>query len=486
MTKRMMTLKPTTLALLVALSLSLGGCIDLAPFYTRPAAPVPASVGNAQSDQKAFTDLPWQSLISDAKLRQVIDLSLKNNRDLRVAALTIERSRAQYQVQRADLFPTVAATLSETASKGLSNVGNVGAATTGTTGTVAASNNQSGNVSHIYRATVGFSAYEIDLFSRIRNLNQQALQTFYANEENRRSTQISLVAEVATAWLTLAADKKRLAIAQQTLQSQQATYDINQKMFELGVTNALTLKQLQTSVDAARVAVATYTLQIKQDINALNLLAGSMVPDSLHPSANLASVVAQPLPAGISSELLQQRPDVLAAEHQLQAANANIGALRAAFFPAITLTTSYGSASNELSGLFAKNSSIWSFVPQISLPIFNAGRNRANLTAGEQNRDILLAQYEKTIQTAFREVADVLAQREGLQSQLEAQQSLTDAASAAFQLADARFKNGVDSYLVVLDAQRTLYTAQQLLVTLQLSDAASQLTLYKVMGGGWH
>lgn len=486
MTKRMMTLKPTTLALSVALSLSLGGCIDLTPFYTRPAAPVPANVGNAQSDQKAFTDLPWQSLISDDKLRQVIDLSLKNNRDLRVAALTIERSRAQYQVQRADLFPTVAATLSETASKGLSNVGNVGAATTGTTGTVAASNNQSGNVSHIYRATVGFSAYEIDLFSRIRNLNQQALQTFYANEENRRSTQISLVAEVATAWLTLAADKKRLAIAQQTLQSQQATYDINQKMFELGVANALTLKQLQTSVDAARVAVATYTLQIKQDINALNLLAGSIVPDSLHPSATLGSVVAQPLPAGISSERLQQRPDVLAAEHQLQAANANIGALRAAFFPAITLTTSYGSASNELSGLFAKNSSIWSFVPQISLPIFNAGRNRANLTAGEQNRDILLAQYEKTIQTAFREVADALAQREGLQSQLEAQQSLTDAASAAFQLADARFKNGVDSYLVVLDAQRTLYTAQQSLVTLQLSDAASQLTLYKVMGGGWH
>ena len=486
MTNRMMTLQPKTLAGLLALTLSLGGCIDLAPFYTRPAAPVPATLGNTQNDQKAFTELSWQSLISDEKLRKVVELALNNNRDLRIAALTIEQSRAQYQVQRADLFPTIAATLSETASKGLSNVGNVGAATTGTAGTVAASNNRSGNISHIYRATVGFSAYEIDLFGRIRNLNQQALQTFYANEENRKTTQISLVAEIATAWLTLAADKKRLAIAQQTLQSQQATFDINQKMFELGVANALTLKQLQTSVDAARVAVATYTMQIKQDTNALNLLAGSIVPEQLLPSASLASVVAQPLPAGISSEILQQRPDVLAAEHQLQGANANIGALRAAFFPTITLTTTYGSASTELSGLFAKNSNIWSFVPQMSVPIFNAGRNRANLTAGEKNRDILLAQYEKTIQTAFREVADVLAQREGLQSQLEAQKSLTEAASAAFQLADARFKNGVDSYLVVLDAQRTLYTAEQSLVTLQLNDAASQLTLYKVMGGGWH
>ncbi|HWU67138.1 MAG TPA: efflux transporter outer membrane subunit [Methylophilus sp.] len=487
MIKVIMTLNPRHLAGLLILTLSLSGCIDLSPFYTRPAAPVPATLGNAQGDgQKALTDLPWQSFISDDKLRQVVDLALKNNRDLKVAALTIEQSRALYQVQRADLFPTIAATVSETASKGLSNSGNVGAATTGTAGTVASSNNQSGKVSHIYRATVGFSAYELDLFGRIRNLNQQALQTFYATEENRKSTQISLIAEVSTAWLTLAADKKRLAIAQQTLQSQQATFNINQKMFELGVANALTLKQLQTSVDTARVAVATYTMQIKQDMNALNLLAGGIVPEELLPSAVLANVVSQPLPAGIRSDILQQRPDVLAAEHQLQAADANIGALRAAFFPTITLTSTYGSASTELSGLFAKNSNIWSFVPQISIPIFNAGRNRANLAAGEKNRDILLAQYEKTVQTAFREVADVLAQREGLQSQLEAQQSLTEAAAEAFKLADARFKNGVDSYLVVLDAQRTLYTAEQSLVTLQLSDAASQLTLYKVMGGGWH
>jgi NodT family efflux transporter outer membrane factor (OMF) lipoprotein len=211
------------------------------------------------------------------------------------------------------------------------------------------------------------------------------------------------------------------------------------------------------------------------------------VPEQWLPASHLSSVVlTQSLPGGVSSETLQQRPDVRAAEHLLEGANANIGALRAAFFPTISLTTTVGSASTELSGLFAKNSGIWTFVPQISLPIFNAGRNRANLTSAEKNRDILLAQYEKTVQTAFREVADVLVQREGLQSQLDAQHSLTTAANATFQLADVRFKNGIDNYLVVLDAQRTLYTAEQTLVTLQLSDAASQLTLYKVMGGGWH
>jgi NodT family efflux transporter outer membrane factor (OMF) lipoprotein len=464
-------------------ALALSACINLAPFYSQPEAPVPASLGTVSAEQKPLTEVSWQSFITDKRLQQVLDLALKNNRDLRVATLNIERARAQYQVQRADLFPSVNAALSETASKGMSNVGNNGNVSAGT---VAASNNSSGNVSHVYRATLGFSAYELDLFGRVRNLNAQALQAFYAEQENRKSTQISLVAEVATAWLTLAADKKRLQIAQQTLQSQQNTYQINQKMFDLGVANALTLKQLQTSVDNARVAVATYNIQIQQDTNALNLLAGSMVPVAWLPDSSLASVaLTTALPRGVTSKTLQQRPDVRAAEHQLEGANANIGALRAAFFPTISLTTTIGTASTELNGLFQTGSRIWTFVPQITLPIFNAGRNRANLTVGERNQQILLAQYEKTVQTAFREVADVLVQREGLKAQIEAQKSLTDAAAAAFQLADARFKNGVDSYLVVLDAQRTLYTAEQSLITLQLNDAASQLTLYKVVGGGW-
>ena len=488
MTKRPLVMKLLHYFALTASALSLTACIDLAPFYQRPAAPVPATFGQPDANQKALSELAWRSFISDQRLQQVVDLSLKNNRDLKIASLNIEKSRALYQVQRADLFPTIAASLSETASKGMASAannvaGNTSGAATGTAG----SSNRSGNISHIYRASVGFSAYELDLFGRIRNLNEQALQTFYADEENRKSTQISLIAEVATAWLALAADKMRLDIAQQTLQSQQATYEINQKMFDLGVANALTLKQLQTSVDSARVAVATYKLQIQQDINALNLLAGSAVPVALLPDGKLENVaLATPLPRGVSSETLQQRPDVRAAEHLLQGANANIGALRAAFFPTISLTTTVGTASNELNGLFRSGSGIWTFVPQISVPIFNAGRNSANLEVGKKNQEILLAQYEKTVQTAFKEVADVLVQREGLQAQIEAQTSLTDAATEAFRLADARFRNGIDSYLVVLDAQRTLYTAQQSLVTLQLNDAASQLTLYKAMGGGWH
>ena len=488
MTNRPLVMKLLHYFALTASALSLTACIDLAPFYQRPAAPVPATFGQPDANQKALSELAWRSFISDQRLQQVVDLSLKNNRDLKIASLNIEKSRALYQVQRADLFPTIAASLSETASKGMASAannvaGNTSGAATGTAG----SSNRSGNISHIYRASVGFSAYELDLFGRIRNLNEQALQTFYADEENRKSTQISLIAEVATAWLALAADKMRLDIAQQTLQSQQATYEINQKMFDLGVANALTLKQLQTSVDSARVAVATYKLQIQQDINALNLLAGSAVPVALLPDGKLENVaLATPLPRGVSSETLQQRPDVRAAEHLLQGANANIGALRAAFFPTISLTTTVGTASNELNGLFRSGSGIWTFVPQISVPIFNAGRNSANLEVGKKNQEILLAQYEKTVQTAFKEVADVLVQREGLQAQIEAQTSLTDAAAEAFKLADARFKNGIDSYLVVLDAQRTLYTAQQSLVTLQLNDAASQLTLYKAMGGGWH
>lgn len=488
MTNRPLVMKLLHYFALTASALSLNACIDLAPFYQRPAAPVPATFGQTDANQKALSELAWRSFISDQRLQQVVDLSLKNNRDLKIASLNIEKSRALYQVQRADLFPTIAASLSETASKGMASAannvaGNTSGAATGTAG----SSNRSGNISHIYRASVGFSAYELDLFGRIRNLNEQALQTFYADEENRKSTQISLIAEVATAWLTLAADKMRLDIAQQTLQSQQATYEINQKMFDLGVANALTLKQLQTSVESARVAVATYTLQIQQDINALNLLAGSAVPVALLPDGKLENVaLATPLPRGVSSETLQQRPDVRAAEHLLQGANANIGALRAAFFPTISLTTTVGTASNELNGLFRSGSGIWTFVPQISVPIFNAGRNSANLEVGKKNQEILLAQYEKTVQTAFKEVADVLVQREGLQAQIEAQTSLTDAAAEAFRLADARFRNGIDSYLVVLDAQRTLYTAQQSLVTLQLNDAASQLTLYKAMGGGWH
>ncbi|HEY0905918.1 MAG TPA: efflux transporter outer membrane subunit [Methylophilus sp.] len=480
---------PFRLLCLLLASLSLAGCVDLAPLYQRPTPPVPATVGSPETSAVRLETLAWQEVISEPRLRDTLRLALENNRDLRVASLNIEKARALYQVQRADLFPTVTGTLSETASKGMANTGTTsnGTSTSGSNSGVVSSGGSSGTISHVYRATVGFSAYELDLFSRIRNLNAVALQTYLSNEETRKSTQISLVGEVATAWLTLAADQAALAVATQTLQSQQQTYTINQKMFDLGVTNALSLQQLRTSVEAANVAVATYRLQIKQDAQALNLLAGISLPATLLPGDRLPdTIINTALPTGIRSEQLLQRPDVRAAEHLLQGADANIGALRAAFFPTISLTTTVGTASTQLNGLFDQGSGIWTFVPQVSLPIFNGGRNRANLEAGKLNRDILLAQYEKTVQTAFSEVANALAQREGVQQQLVAQRALVTAAGEAFRLAEARYQKGVDSYLVVLDAQRTLYTARQTLLSLQLAEATSQLTLYKVLGGGWH
>lgn len=324
----------------------------------------------------------------------------------------------------------------------------------------------------------------------MRSLSAQALEQYLATVEARRSSQISLVAEVATAYLTLAADQDLLKLAQDTLSSQSDTYRLNQRSYELGTASRLTLRQSQTSVDAARVDVERYTAQVAQDRNALVLLVGADVPAELlprslpDPSAASGSVLAT-IPPGLASDLLQRRPDILQAEHDLKAANANIGAARAAFFPSISLTASAGTSSASLAGLFKGGSGVWSFGPQISLPIFDGGANRANLDIANASRDIAVAQYEKAIQTAFREVSDALAQRGTLGRQLDAQQSLVDATSDSYQLATARFKRGVDSYLNVLDSQRSLYTAQQNLINTRLSRLTNLATFYKTLGGGW-
>ncbi|WP_394791721.1 AdeC/AdeK/OprM family multidrug efflux complex outer membrane factor [Rhodoferax sp.] len=456
----------------LALAAVLAGCSSLAPHYERPAAPVPAAYTDSAStaDGKAAADIDWRDFFADAKLRGLIALALENNRDLRVSVLNIEQARAQYRVQDASSWPTVNATGSGSASRTPASLSGTGQAVVG----------------HQYSAAIGFSAYELDLFGRVRSLNAQALETFLATAEARRTTQISLVAEVASAYLTWAADLDRLALARQTLQSQSASYGLTQRSFELGNASALTLRQQQTSVDSARVDVAKYTGQVAQDQNALVLLLGAPVPDAWVPTALADRVSAQPdLPAGLPSDLLQRRPDILQAEHTLKAANFNIGAARAAFYPRISLTASAGSSSNDLAGLFKGGSGSWSFVPQISLPLFDAGTNKANLDIASISRDIDVAQYEKAIQTAFREVGDALAQRSTLGEQLSAQQSLVDATAETFKLSDARFQRGVDSYLDVLDAQRSLYSAQQNLIATQLSRLSNEVTLYKVLGGGW-
>ena len=467
-------------SMLLPLAAMLTGC-TLMPAYQQPASPVPTAFADVATadNQGGETATPvaqigWRQVFTDPQLQRVIDLALANNRDLRVAALNIEKARAQYRVQDAALFPSVKASGSESASRTPADLSGI----------------RQPLVAHSYSATHGFSAYELDFFGRVRSLNAQALEQYLSTAEARRSSQISLIAEVATAYLTLAADQDQLKLAQDTLASQSNTYGLNERSYELGTVSKLTLRQSQTSVDSARVDVERYTAQVAQDRNALVLLVGTDVPVELLPtllpdtSAAAGSVLAS-IPPGLSSDLLQRRPDILQAEHDLKAANANIGAARAAFFPSISLTASAGTSSASLGGLFKAGSGVWNFGPQISLPIFDGGANRANLDIAKTNRDIAVAQYEKAIQTAFREVSDALAQRSTLGRQLEAQQSLVDATAESYVLATARFKRGVDSYLNVLDAQRSLYTAQQNLISTRLSRFTNLATFYKTLGGGW-
>ena len=453
------------------------GCSTMAPTYTRPAAPVPAAwpngpaykEGEAKAD-KAVADIPWKEFFVDEHLRKLIALALENNRDLRVALLNIERSRAQYQIQRSDLFPKVDANANGTFQRIAENFSGTGLPE---------------NI-HQYNISLDVSSYEVDLFGRVRSLKDQALEQFLATEQAQRSVQISLVSQVAITYLSLAADRERLQLAKDTLASQLSSYQLTRRRFEAGVSSALDLHQAQTSVDAARVDIARFTTLVAQDENALNLVVGSKVEaDLLPPSLSETLAALKDLAPGLPSEVLLRRPDILQAENLLKGFNANIGAARAAFFPRITLVSSVGVGGDGLGGLFSSSGSfVWKFAPQISLPIFDAGSNQANLKVAEVDRNIAVAQYEKAIQTAFREVADALAQRGTIDDQLMAQQSLTDATSESYRLSQARYEKGVDSYLTVLDSQRSLYSAQQNLITTRFSRLSNLVTLYKVLGGG--
>ncbi len=451
---------------------TLGAC-SLIPAYERPAAPVAASFPQAPaaaSAAPAADAIAWRDYFADPRLRELIALALENNRDLRVAALAIERARAQYGIQRAELFPSIALSGGQNAQRapGAFNAGG------------------ESTVSRQYSANLGFAAYELDFFGRVRSLEEQALQTYLGTEEARRSAHISLVAEVAGAWLRLGADRERLALARNTFETRQKSYELTRRSFELGAVSALDLHQAETLLEGARADAARYTAQVAQDENALALVVGAAVPAALLPQAlgEDAAAVAE-LPAGLPSEVLARRPDILQAERALQAANASIGAARAAFFPRITLTASAGSASTALDGLFESGSRAWSFVPQIRLPIFEAGRLQASLDVAEIQRDIQVAEYEKAIQSAFREVADALAERATLAEQLDARRRLAAAAGRSFELSEARYRGGVDSYLNLLDAQRSLYAAELELIATRLADATSRVALYKALGGGW-
>ncbi|WP_183381294.1 MULTISPECIES: efflux transporter outer membrane subunit [unclassified Herbaspirillum] len=467
---------PTLLALTLALSLS--GCVNLAPTYEQPAAPVPgnwsgaALSGNVSgtTNATAADSLDWRSFFLDERLRQVIAQALANNRDLRVAALNVQYARAQYRITDANRYPELSASASSTASRTPGSLSSTGSAL----------------VSHDDSVGLGVSAFELDFFGRLKNLSDAALQTYQYQVETRRSTQISLVAQVATAWLTLASDRELLKLSQDTFDSLSKTYALSLRSHEIGTTSAIDLASQEASLQSARADVGQYTSQVAQDINALTLLVGASVDEKLLPHQLPAAAGALlEAPAGLPSSTLLRRPDVLAAEHTLKAAHADIGAARAAFFPSITLTASGGTASNALGGLFKPGSGAWSFAPSINLPIFNAGSNRASLDAAKITRDIDVATYEKAIQTAFEEVSNALAVRATLQQRLDAQQQVTAADERSYRLSDARYRNGIDSYLTALVAQRALYSAQQSLISLRLTEQSNRITLYKVLGGGW-
>ncbi len=463
-----MKLKTLSLSALTVLVLS---ACQLAPEQQAIELPVPdAYASTAQGSGTAAAELHWQQFFSNPKLQQLIELSLKNNKDLQIAALNVQRVRALYQIEDSALYPSLDLNASGTRQRLPADL----------TGTGKAQINQQ------YSATVGMTSYELDFWGKVRNQSEQALQQLYSTEQAQLSSQISLVSELANAWLTYAADQQLLELATHTLHSQQKTLELTEQSYKLGAASAVTLQQVKSTVATAKVDIARYQRLLARDQNALDLLTGTQVSTDLLPDQPLSKLLQLPeLPAGLPSDLLQQRPDIKAAEHDLLAANANIGIAKAAFFPSISLTANAGSASAELDNLFKGGSGSWSFTPSINLPIFTMGRTQANLEVAEAQQQVALLTYQQKIQQAFREVSDGLADRAGYAAQLQAQQDLANSNQQSFLLSEARFKQGADSYLQVLDAQRSWYSAQQQLISGQQALLASQISLYKVLGGGW-
>lgn len=459
---------------LIGIAILATGC-TMAPKYARPAAPIPTAwptgtayeVGVSTNAPQAV-DVKWQNYFTDSKLQKVIGLALTNNRNLRVAALNVEYTLAIYGIRRAELLPTLSAFASGSRQR------------------VPADLSSSGNrqISSRYDANLGVASWEIDFFGRIRSLKDRALEEYMASEQARRSTQLLLVASVSQTYLTMAADKESLKLAETTLEAQQGTYNLVKKRRELGLAPELDLFRAQTQVDTARGDVARFTQLIAQDKNTLDLLVGSPTPPELLPGQLATVKPPKEISAGVSSEVLLSRPDVLQSEDQLKAAYADIGAARAAFFPRISLTTAFGTASSQLSGLFKAGSGAWSYAPEIVMPIFDA-RTWSALKATKVQREIAVTQYEKAIQNAFKETADVLAVRGTVDDQIASQQSLVHANAETYRLSNFRYTMGIDSYLSVLDAQRSLYSAQQGLVTLNLTKLSNDVRLYAVLGGGW-
>lgn len=445
----------------------------LAPKYQRPDAPIPVAYHKgAGLFGPAQPDLGWRTFFADPCMQRLIEQALANNRDLRVAMLNIEKVRGAYRIQRADLLPTVEGAAASSAERIPSSM--------------ASANMGQPYISRQYTASLGFSNFELDLFGRIRSLTEQALETYYSVEEDAKTAQISLVAEVAGMYLQLIADKELLDITSATYKNRKGQYELVRNKFTSGVASQLEVSQAQSIMEEARSNVARYATRVGQDENYLALLLGGPLPQDLPDVRKLSKVdVLADVPEGLPSSLLERRPDIQAAEHRLKGANANIGAARANFFPAVRLTSAFGTIGPETSDLFTGAGDTWKFLPSVTLPIFDTGRNIARLDVSEAEKKIAVAEYERTIQGAFREVADCLVQRQYIGDQMDAETMLLKSTTEAFSLASARYDVGVDSYLNVLDAQRSLYSAQQSYISTKLLREANALTLYKALGGGW-
>jgi outer membrane protein, multidrug efflux system len=470
------------LAMLAILAQALlAACIDLAPSYHRPPMPTPAAFPSGPAYPAAAgpaqPPVGWREFFSDPKLQTIIDQALANNRDLRAAVANIALARAQYHVQRAALFPTITANASATFLQEPTSVLG-GGAFPGSAGSGAFHE-------QLYSLTAGTSAFELDLFGKVRDLTGAAQARYFANREARDAAQITIVSETAADYLTIGADRAQLAIAQDTEKSTEASLDVTRRRFGVGVDTQLDVNQAETLVQQARFNVAQLTTQIAQDRNALDLVVGAPVSDDqLPPDVGATVVVLARLPSALSSDVLLTRPDVLEAEDQLRADNLNIGAARAAFFPNIELTGDGGLTSLALSSLFKGAAATWTFAPTVGQTLFDAGANRGNLEAAKAQRDISVANYEKAIQTAFREVADALAERGTIDQQLAALQAEVNAACVSLSIYRARYEHGSDTYLNLLIAERTYYAARQSLVTTELAEQTNLVTLYAALGGG--
>lgn len=461
------------LTLMGAASAVVLSACSLAPHYERGVLPTSQAwpVATVVSDQSADS-LGWREVFLDPRLQKTIELALDYNRDLRVAVLNVEQARAQYRIQRSALVPNLDGTISATKTEA----------------PVPAANGVDGEIdfakSENFSANFGVTAYELDLFGRVRSLNQAALNDFFSREENRKAVQISIVAATAQAWLGLAADQELLSLSRQTLQTREEGLSLTQRRFDVGAASQLELSQQTILAEQARNDVATYEALVQQDLNALRLLVGTELPINIIPRAFPENAILSAIPVGVPSEVLLNRPDVMAAEYNLKGRNANIGAARAAFFPSISLTGSAGYSSTDFDQLF-DGGSTWTFRPSINIPIFDAGARIAGAQSAVAGRDIALAQYERSIQTAFREVSDALAVRSTIDRRLAAQTSVLGAAQSTVDLSQARFDAGIDSYLSLYDAQRTYYGAQQGLINTRLLREINLVSLYSALGGGF-